>query len=155
MLVVLRCVQVGAILHLILLDVDLIVWKINMLVLNLKVVWLWYRSLNMFWMIAGILFLQSCLSVSLYGWSERKYSLVLKRPSSFLLRTSYHQRVSLISVNIFRMQFFSITDVHYIFIQQWYWCFAAATMSALYEEHKDEDGFLYMAYSGESTFGSR
>ncbi|KAK2447833.1 Ubiquitin superfamily protein [Trifolium repens] len=30
----------------------------------------------------------------------------------------------------------------------------AALMSALYEEHKDEDGFLYMTYSGENTFGS-
>jgi GABA(A) receptor-associated protein len=27
-------------------------------------------------------------------------------------------------------------------------------MSAIYEEHKDEDGFLYMTYSGENTFGS-
>jgi len=24
---------------------------------------------------------------------------------------------------------------------------------AIYEEHKDEDGFLYIAYSGENTFG--
>lgn len=31
---------------------------------------------------------------------------------------------------------------------------AAALMSALYEENKDEDGFLYMTYSGENTFGS-
>lgn len=31
---------------------------------------------------------------------------------------------------------------------------AAAMMSAIYEEHKDEDGFLYMTYSGENTFGS-
>ncbi|XP_020577493.1 autophagy-related protein 8C-like [Phalaenopsis equestris] len=30
----------------------------------------------------------------------------------------------------------------------------AAIMSAIYEENKDEDGFLYMAYSGENTFGS-
>ncbi|OAY81817.1 Autophagy-related protein 8C [Ananas comosus] len=30
----------------------------------------------------------------------------------------------------------------------------AAIMSAIYEEHKDEDGFLYMTYSGENTFGS-
>lgn len=29
-----------------------------------------------------------------------------------------------------------------------------ALMSALYEEYKDEDGFLYMTYSGENTFGS-
>ena len=31
--------------------------------------------------------------------------------------------------------------------------FAAALMSAIYEENKDEDGFLYMTYSGENTFG--
>lgn len=26
-------------------------------------------------------------------------------------------------------------------------------MGALYEESKDEDGFLYVAYSGRNTFG--
>ena len=26
-------------------------------------------------------------------------------------------------------------------------------MSAIYEEKKDEDGFLYVTYSGENTFG--
>jgi GABA(A) receptor-associated protein len=30
---------------------------------------------------------------------------------------------------------------------------AAALMSSIYEEHKDEDGFLYITYSGENTFG--
>lgn len=38
-----------------------------------------------------------------------------------------------------------------------YLCFvfiAAAMMSAIYEENKDEDGFLYMTYSGENTFGT-
>lgn len=30
----------------------------------------------------------------------------------------------------------------------------AAMLSAIYEENKDEDGFLYMTYSGENTFGS-
>ncbi|KAI9385039.1 hypothetical protein POPTR_011G004300v4 [Populus trichocarpa] len=29
----------------------------------------------------------------------------------------------------------------------------ATLMSVLYEENKDEDGFLYMTYSGENTFG--
>ncbi|QKD58610.2 autophagy protein Atg8 ubiquitin like-domain-containing protein [Fusarium oxysporum Fo47] len=29
----------------------------------------------------------------------------------------------------------------------------AALMSSIYEEHKDEDGFLYITYSGENTFG--
>jgi GABA(A) receptor-associated protein len=29
----------------------------------------------------------------------------------------------------------------------------AALMSAIYEEHKDNDGFLYISYSGENTFG--
>ena len=31
----------------------------------------------------------------------------------------------------------------------------AALMSTVYEEQKDEDGFLYIQYSGESTFGSQ
>ncbi|EEY17888.1 autophagy protein [Verticillium alfalfae VaMs.102] len=29
----------------------------------------------------------------------------------------------------------------------------AALMSSIYEEHKDEDGFLYITYSGEKNFG--
>jgi len=29
----------------------------------------------------------------------------------------------------------------------------ASLLSAIYDEHKDEDGFLYMTYSGENTFG--
>jgi len=29
----------------------------------------------------------------------------------------------------------------------------AALMSSIYEEQKDEDGFLYVQYSGENTFG--
>jgi GABA(A) receptor-associated protein len=29
----------------------------------------------------------------------------------------------------------------------------AALMSAIYDEHKDDDGFLYITYSGENTFG--
>jgi len=30
---------------------------------------------------------------------------------------------------------------------------SCATMGAIYADHKDEDGFLYIAYSGENTFG--
>lgn len=30
----------------------------------------------------------------------------------------------------------------------------AALMSQIYHEHKEEDGFLYITFSGESTFGS-
>jgi len=30
---------------------------------------------------------------------------------------------------------------------------AAALMTDIYEDHKDEDGFLYITYSGENTFG--
>lgn len=29
----------------------------------------------------------------------------------------------------------------------------AALLSQIYDEHKDEDGFLYIVYSGENTFG--
>lgn len=32
-------------------------------------------------------------------------------------------------------------------------CVSAALMSSIYDEHKDEDGFLYITYSGENTFG--
>ena len=31
----------------------------------------------------------------------------------------------------------------------------AALISTIYEEHKDEDGFLYFLYSGENTFGEK
>lgn len=27
-------------------------------------------------------------------------------------------------------------------------------MSTIYEAHRDEDGYLYMMYNGENTFGS-
>jgi len=30
---------------------------------------------------------------------------------------------------------------------------SSASMGQIYEEHRDEDGFLYIAYSGENTFG--
>jgi len=30
----------------------------------------------------------------------------------------------------------------------------AALMSSIYEEHKNDDGFLYITYSGENTFGA-
>ncbi|XP_013417177.1 gamma-aminobutyric acid receptor-associated protein-like 2 [Lingula anatina] len=30
---------------------------------------------------------------------------------------------------------------------------SSASMGSIFEEHKDEDGFLYVAYSGENTFG--
>jgi GABA(A) receptor-associated protein len=29
----------------------------------------------------------------------------------------------------------------------------AALLNTIYEEHKDEDGFLYISYCGENTFG--
>ena len=30
----------------------------------------------------------------------------------------------------------------------------AALVSSIYEEHKDDDGFLYITYAGENTFGA-
>ena len=29
----------------------------------------------------------------------------------------------------------------------------SASLKEIYDEHKDEDGFLYMTYAGENTFG--
>ena len=31
--------------------------------------------------------------------------------------------------------------------------FAAALMLTVYDQHKDGDGFLYLTYSGDNTFG--
>ena len=31
--------------------------------------------------------------------------------------------------------------------------FHSASMGQIYQDHKDVDGFLYIAYSGENTFG--
>ena len=33
-------------------------------------------------------------------------------------------------------------------------CIFSWTMGELYSQHKDADGFLYIAYSGENTFGN-
>jgi len=30
---------------------------------------------------------------------------------------------------------------------------SSAVMSTIYEKHRDSDGFLYITYSGENTFG--
>lgn len=30
---------------------------------------------------------------------------------------------------------------------------SSASMGQIYQEHRDDDGFLYIAYSGENTFG--
>jgi len=30
----------------------------------------------------------------------------------------------------------------------------SASVGEVYEEHRDEDGFLYVQYSGENTFGA-
>jgi len=32
-------------------------------------------------------------------------------------------------------------------------CVCSASLGQMYDQHQDEDGFLYVAYSSESTFG--
>jgi GABA(A) receptor-associated protein len=41
----------------------------------------------------------------------------------------------------------------YLFINDKVMPTTSASLSQYYESHKDEDGFLYISYSGESTFG--
>lgn len=41
----------------------------------------------------------------------------------------------------------------YLFVNNKVMPATAQLISALYEEYKDEDGFLYITYAGESTFG--
>jgi GABA(A) receptor-associated protein len=42
----------------------------------------------------------------------------------------------------------------YLFVNNTVMPATAQLLSALYEEHKDKDGFLYITYAGESTFGA-
>lgn len=42
----------------------------------------------------------------------------------------------------------------FVFINKSTMCPAMVTIANIYKDHRDEDGFLYMQYSGESTFGS-
>lgn len=42
----------------------------------------------------------------------------------------------------------------YLFIDNHVMPATGQLISQLYHEHKDEDGFLYIKYAGESTFGS-
>ena len=76
----------------------------------------------------------------------RGLSLVPKRPSSFLSRTRCHQQVR--DNPVIACVVMLAIIIHTMFVT------AAAMMSAIYEEYKDEDGFLYMTYSSENTFGS-
>ena len=41
----------------------------------------------------------------------------------------------------------------FVFVNETVMCPTMTTMAEAYREHMDEDGFLYMVYSGESTFG--
>jgi GABA(A) receptor-associated protein len=40
-----------------------------------------------------------------------------------------------------------------IFVKDTHLLTSTLTMAQIYNEHKDEDGFLYMTYCGENTFG--
>jgi hypothetical protein len=47
---------------------------------------------------------------------------------------------------------FALCMLSLLLIPSFVWL-VVAMMSSIYEEHKDEDGFLYFTYSGENTFG--
>lgn len=51
-------------------------------------------------------------------------------------------------MSVFHCRWFAVTDLSLIFFR-----LRSATMGQIYQEHRDSDGFLYIAYSGESTFG--
>jgi len=44
-------------------------------------------------------------------------------------------------------------DAIFLFVQEATMPPASTMMSGMYEQYKDEDGFLYVSYAGESTFG--
>lgn len=75
---------------------------------------------------------------------------LLKRLFLSLSRTYYLPLVSCHFLPSKKILFIEYQEVFVMFPS----AAAAALMSAVYEENKDEDGFLYMTYSGENTFGS-
>ncbi|KZO99526.1 light chain 3 [Calocera viscosa TUFC12733] len=44
-------------------------------------------------------------------------------------------------------------DAIFLFVQEATMPPTATLMSAMYEQYKDEDGFIYVKYAGENTFG--
>jgi len=70
------------------------------------------------------------------------------------LRTSHRDCIN-IDIDIVIFTCFSVLNrCHHIQLRYLTVCVRySATMGQVYSEHKDEDGFLYVAYSGENTFG--
>lgn len=89
------------------------------------------------------------LWVSLFMLSAKELNSVQRRLFSSSSITPYLQLVSSHSNRTLLLPFSSAYELNPLLL-----LVAAALMSAIYEENKDQDGFLYMTYSGENTFGS-
>lgn len=91
------------------------------------------------------------LWVNFIMWFASAFSLPRRRPCSFFVQILSLRMVSVLPCNKLMSHLFTR------FIDNTVWTATitpiAALMSTVYEEQKDEDGFLYVQYSGESTFG--
>lgn len=77
--------------------------------------------------------------------SGSEFSLLQRRRCFYSVRIRFLPTVSLWNIN---------SDMFDLYWTGSFVCKSlAALMSTVYEEQKDEDGFLYVQYSGESTFG--
>ncbi len=76
----------------------------------------------------------------------------LRKPFSCLSRTCCLPQVSTFTVVTSLATLCSVGIAEYSRPNEIVLC-AAALMSEVYDDHKDEDGFLYITYSGENTFG--
>lgn len=79
---------------------------------------------------------------------------VQKRQYSYLLTMSYRQQVfPLLLISGFWKPPWQFGEQFTHLLRLTVFGFAGAIMSAIYDEKKDDDGFLYVTYSGENTFG--
>jgi hypothetical protein len=94
------------------------------------------------------------LSVSFTMWFANASSWHLKRPSFCFVLILFHQMVrSSLSCCRRCAGVYGFADWR-VLLSFFVLFHVAALMSTVYEEQKDEDGFLYIQYSGESTFGN-
>mmetsp|Transcript_1477 Transcript_1477/g.3088 ORF Transcript_1477/g.3088 Transcript_1477/m.3088 type:complete len:88 (-) Transcript_1477:196-459(-) len=81
---------------------------------------------------------------------ERELNWHLRKPCLYFVRTPFRRLVSILQGWLFISLVIYIEEFSFFIL---FFCHEASLMSTVYEEQKDEDGFLYVQYSGESTFG--
>ncbi|KVH95513.1 Autophagy protein Atg8 ubiquitin-like protein [Cynara cardunculus var. scolymus] len=83
---------------------------------------------------------------------KQEHDLEKRRAEAARIREKYPDRIPVIVEKAERSDVPNIDKKKYLVPAD---LTVGAIMSAIYEEKKDEDGFLYVTYSGENTFGNQ